>query len=95
MAALEAMASEVPVIATRAGGLPEVIIDGENGYLLPVGDVDAMAARAIEILSNADLQRRMGRKGREAAEHEFNESRVVPIYRKFYERVLSGVKAPS
>ncbi|PYQ48696.1 MAG: N-acetyl-alpha-D-glucosaminyl L-malate synthase BshA [Acidobacteria bacterium] len=95
MAALEAMASEVPVIATRAGGLPEVITDGENGFLLPVGDVDAMAARAIEILSNPELQRRMGHKAREAAERQFNEARVVPIYRRFYEHVLSGVKAPS
>ncbi|HYS55648.1 MAG TPA: N-acetyl-alpha-D-glucosaminyl L-malate synthase BshA [Thermoanaerobaculia bacterium] len=95
MAALEAMASEVPVIATQAGGLPEVILDGENGFLLPVGDVDAMAARSIEILSNPELQRRLGRKGREAAEHQFNEARVVPIYRKFYEQVLAGVKAPS
>lgn len=90
MAALEAMASEVPVIATRSGGLPEVVTDGENGYLLPVGDVDAMAARAIEILSNPELQARLGRKGREIAERKFNESRIVPIYRNFYERVIAA-----
>src|SRR5947209_15781491 len=77
MAALEAMASEVPVIATSAGGLPEVVEDGESGYLLPVGDVDAMAARAIEILSDSRLQQRMGRAGRDAAERKFNVSRVV------------------
>src|SRR5206468_12783338 len=47
MAALEAMASEVPVIATATGGLPEVVAHGETGYLLPVGDIDAMAERAI------------------------------------------------
>ena len=88
MAALEAMASEVPVIATAAGGLPEVVVDGESGYLLPVGDVDAMAARAIEILSDPRLQRRLGRAGRDAAERQFNELRVVPIYRRFYERVM-------
>ena len=58
MAALEAMASEVPVIATNSGGLPEVVIDGESGYLLAVGDVDSMSARAIEILSDPQLQRR-------------------------------------
>ena len=90
MAALEAMASEVPVIATRAGGLPELITDGENGYLFPVGDVDSMAARAIEILSNPELQRRLGRNARETAEHKFNESRIVPVYRNFYERVMQG-----
>src|SRR5438094_52628 len=70
MAALEAMASEVPVIATRAGGLPEVITDGENGYLFPVGDVDSMAARAIQILSNPELQKRLGRNARETAERK-------------------------
>jgi N-acetyl-alpha-D-glucosaminyl L-malate synthase BshA len=93
MAALEAMASEVPVIATRAGGLPEVVEDGESGYLLPVGDIDGMAARSIEILSDVRLQRRMGRAARDIAERKFNESRVVPIYRNFYERVIAGARA--
>jgi len=93
MAALEAMASEVPVIATSAGGLPEVIDDGETGYLLPVGDVDAMSARAIEILSDPQRQRRMGRAARDIAETKFNESRVVPIYRKFYERVMATMSS--
>ena len=91
MAALEAMASEVPVIATRAGGLPEVIVDGETGYLLPVGDVDAMAARAIEILSSADLQRSMGRAARRVAETKFNVEQIVPKYRAFYEQVIAKV----
>ena len=90
MAALEAMASEVPVIATRAGGLPEVVENGVHGYLLPVGDVDSMSARAIEILSDSQLQQRMGRAGREAAEGKFNVSRVVPIYRNLYERVMTA-----
>jgi len=89
MAALEAMASEVPVIATRAGGVPELITDGENGYLFPVGDVDSMAARAIQILSNPELQKRLGRNARETAERKFNESRIVPVYRNFYERVMN------
>ena len=89
MAALEAMASEVPVIATRAGGLPEVVIEGESGYLLPVGDVDGMAERAIEILSDPALQRRLGQAGRQLADEQFNVSRVVPIYRQFYERIIA------
>src|SRR5260370_39216137 len=95
MAALEAMASEVPVIATRAGGVPELIADGENGYLFPVGDVDSMAARAIEILSNPELQRRLGRNARQTAERKFNESRIVPVYRNFYERVMNRITVPS
>jgi N-acetyl-alpha-D-glucosaminyl L-malate synthase BshA len=90
MAALEAMASQVPVIATRAGGLPEVVVEGETGYLLPVGDVDGMAARAIEILSDRDLRTRLGENGRELASGRFNVDRVVPQYREFYERVIAG-----
>ena len=90
MAALEAMASEVPVIATLSGGLPEVVDDGVSGYLLPVGDVDGMAERAIEILSNDDLALRMGRAGRETATTRFAESHVVPQYREMYERVIAG-----
>jgi L-malate glycosyltransferase len=88
MAALEAMASEVPVIGSRAGGLPEVVVEDETGYLLPVGDVEGMAARAIEILTHPDLQRRLGRNGRDLAEGKFNVNRVVPKYREFYERVI-------
>jgi N-acetyl-alpha-D-glucosaminyl L-malate synthase BshA len=90
MAALEAMASEVPVIATRAGGLPEVVVEGETGYLLPVGDVEGMAQRAIEILGDEALQSRLGRNGRLVAEERFNEERIVPQYREFYERIIAG-----
>jgi N-acetyl-alpha-D-glucosaminyl L-malate synthase BshA len=90
MAALEAMASEVPVIATKAGGLPEVVVDGETGYLLPVGDVEGMAERAIEILSDAELQRKMGRRAREVAIERFDERKIVPMYREFYERVIGS-----
>lgn len=88
MAALEAMASEVPVIATAAGGLPEVVTDGETGFLLPVGDVAGMAERAIEILGDSHLERRLGRAGRTVAEEQFHVDRVVPMYRDFYERVI-------
>lgn len=90
MAALEALASEVPVIATSAGGLPELIIDAENGYLLPVGDIDAMADRAMEILSDDALRKRMGIAGRELAVERFNVAKVVPCYRQFYERIISS-----
>src|SRR5947209_3059033 len=88
MAALEAMSSEVPVIATAAGGLPEVVTDGETGYLLPVGDIEAMAERAIAILCDSRLERRLGRAGRVVAEEKFHVARVVPMYREFYERVI-------
>ena len=82
------MTSEVPVMATKAGGLPEVVIDGETGFLLPVGDVEGMAARAIEILSDDAYQHRLGRRGRELAASVFDEALIVPVYREFYERVM-------
>ena len=88
MAALEAMASEVPVIATCAGGLPEVVDDGLTGYLLPVGDVEAMAERGIEILSDDELRRKMGKRARELAVERFDEQKIVPVYREMYSRVL-------
>jgi N-acetyl-alpha-D-glucosaminyl L-malate synthase BshA len=89
MAALEAMASEVPTITTNSGGLPEVVVEGETGYLLPVGDVPGMAERAIEILSDIDLRRKMGRRGRELAIERFDEEKIVPRYRELYERVIA------
>jgi N-acetyl-alpha-D-glucosaminyl L-malate synthase BshA len=90
MAALEALASEVPVIATQAGGLPELIRDGETGYLLPVGDVEGMAAQAMKILGDDELRGRLGREGRRLATEVFDVERVVPAYLAFYEKILSG-----
>lgn len=95
MAALEAMASEVPVIATSSGGVPEVVTDGENGYLLPVGDVEGMAERAIEILSDPAIEHRMGAAGRAVAMERFDVTRVVPRYREMYERVIAGERVGS
>ena len=88
MAALEAMASEVPVIATSTGGLPEVVADGDAGYLLPVGDVAGMAERGIEILRDDELRRRMGKRAREIAVENFDEEKIVPRYRELYERTI-------
>lgn len=87
MAALEALASEVPVIGTNSGGLPEVVTDGDTGFLLPVGDVSGMAARAIDLLSDEAQRRQMGALGREMAASKFHVRNVVPIYREMYTRV--------
>jgi N-acetyl-alpha-D-glucosaminyl L-malate synthase BshA len=89
LTALEAMASEVPVLGTRCGGLEELIDDGVNGRLLPVGAVDAMADAAIEILSDPKRTREMGRAGRATAIEKYSIERVVPLYESYYEEVLA------
>ncbi|MFQ5928015.1 MAG: N-acetyl-alpha-D-glucosaminyl L-malate synthase BshA [Terriglobia bacterium] len=88
LAALEAMACEVPVIATHVGGVPEVITDGESGYLVAVGDVGTMAARALELLANPEQARAMGARARAAAQKRFCSTLVIPRYEAFYQRVL-------
>ncbi len=90
MAALEAMACEVPVISTSTGGVPEVVTDGVNGFLLPIGDVEGMADCAIRILSDPAVRERMGAAGRAAAMEKFDVTHVVPRYREMYERVIAG-----
>jgi N-acetyl-alpha-D-glucosaminyl L-malate synthase BshA len=87
LAALEAMSCEVPVIATQAGGLPEVVVHGETGFLCPVGDVDAMAAAALRLLSDEDLRRRFGEASRRRAVEQFSQDAVVQRYRSIYQRV--------
>ena len=94
LVALEAMASQVPVVASRTGGLPEVVADGRAGFLLPPGAVDAMAARAVELLTDEKLHRRCGSAGREQAQR-FGCDVVVPRFEAFYRRVLSQPPAPT
>ncbi len=88
LAALEAMACEVVPIATRVGGVPEVIEHGRSGYLADVGDVDTMARYAIELLSDDSRLREMGKACREVAQSRFCSSKIIPQYEEFYRRVL-------
>ncbi|MFN2511431.1 MAG: N-acetyl-alpha-D-glucosaminyl L-malate synthase BshA [Pyrinomonadaceae bacterium] len=89
LAALEAMACEVPVIASRVGGVPEVVDDGHSGYLSEVGDVEKMAQDAVRLLANADFRRNMGRRARELALSRYRTDIVIPQYIQFYESVLA------
>jgi L-malate glycosyltransferase len=88
LAALEAMACEVPVLATRVGGLPEVVREGETGHLVPLGDTAAMAAHAARLLGDEQLRRAMGRRAREWAVGEFSTEKIIPQYEALYERVV-------
>jgi L-malate glycosyltransferase len=88
LAALEAMACGAPVVASRAGGLPEVIDDGVNGILEPVGSVEAMGRRAVELLR--DPERHAAMRAAAVAKAElFSADRIVPMYEAFYQEVLA------
>ncbi len=88
LAALEAMACKVVPIATRGGGVPEVIEHGVSGYLADVGDVDTMANYAIELLNDDSRLQTMAKASRAMAQSKFCASRIVPQYEEFYRRTL-------
>ncbi len=89
LAALEAMACRVPTIGTSVGGVPELIDDGVTGRLFSVGDTDAMADAAVELLSDPERLEEMGRAGRASAQARYCASRIIPLYEKYYEEVLT------
>lgn len=88
LVALEAMSCGVPVVGTSVGGLPEVVVDGESGYLVPVGEVRAMADAAISLLSNPEKHRRFAEAAQTRARTEFDSSKIIPQYEALYERLL-------
>ena len=90
LAALEAMACEVPVVASNVGGLPEVISNGVSGFLRDPGDLDGMAGDAIALLTDPVLHRTIADAARARVRDEFCVDRVVPMYERYYERVLAG-----
>jgi len=91
LAALEAMAIEVPVISSNVGGIPEVNLDGATGYLCEVGDVDTMAKRALDILTNPKVHDRFKKNAFQRAK-QFDIQRIVPQYLELYERVIEEMK---
>jgi N-acetyl-alpha-D-glucosaminyl L-malate synthase BshA len=88
LAALEAMACEVPVISSNAGGIPEVNIHGVTGFVSEIGDVKDMAENAIKVLSDPTLHEKMKANALARAQ-EFDIVKILPLYEKYYERITS------
>jgi len=89
LSALEALASGVPVIATRVGGLPEVVRDGETGVLCPVGDIDAMSEAAVDILRDTNRWQSMSSLAAADSRERFSLDAIVADYEAFYEYTLA------
>lgn len=92
LAALEAMAHKVPVIASRVGGLPEVVRHGVDGYLEPLGDVDAMAEDVLTLLRDRGLRETMGLSAQTRALTTFAEAPIIDQYEALYDQALTGSK---
>jgi N-acetyl-alpha-D-glucosaminyl L-malate synthase BshA len=90
LAALEAMACQTPAIATRVGGVPELITDGIDGLLFPIGDVEAMAQASIALLNDAERHQSMRKAARKTAQDRFCSTRILPRYIAFYQSLLNG-----
>lgn len=89
LVALEAHACGVPVVGAATGGLPEVVADGETGFLLPVGETGQMAERSLELLTNDDLYTTFSDNARERAIKCFDKQLIIPKYEAFYEEILN------
>jgi N-acetyl-alpha-D-glucosaminyl L-malate synthase BshA len=94
LVALEAMACEVPVIATRVGGIPEVVRDGVDGFLYDVGNINSMADGCLSILSNPEVRARLGKAAREHATRNFCASKIVLQYEELYRRTIEEARSP-
>ncbi len=86
---LEALACGTPVVASAAGGIPEQVVEGKTGFLVPVGDARAMAERVLDLLADDGLRVRMGREAAEDAARRFGLERMVGEYLTFYKEILS------
>jgi glycosyltransferase involved in cell wall biosynthesis len=85
---LETLFHAKPVIAFRVGGIPEVVVDGENGFLHPFGETEAIARSIEKLAESPALARELGVRGRERALANFSADRIVPEYEVLYRRTL-------
>ncbi len=81
---IEGMAAGLPVVSTRVGGVPEVVVEGETGLLAPAGDADALAAHILHLAGSPDLRAKLGQAGRERARASFDEGRMIASYDQIY-----------
>ena len=95
LVALEAMSCEVPVVGTSIGGLPEVVMHEQSGFLFPVGEIQQMAEAAIDLLSDPQKLARFRQNARSWAVEHFDSEKIIPQYERFYEEVLQGKTALS
>jgi N-acetyl-alpha-D-glucosaminyl L-malate synthase BshA len=95
LVALEAMACEVPVIASNVGGIPEVVEHGRDGFLFNVGDVDGMSVASIELLDNPEKRLEMGQNARRHARHDFCASKIVKRYEELYRQTIATAGSSS
>lgn len=89
LAALEAQACEVPVVASRVGGISEVVNEGESGFLSDVGDTAKMSEDVLKFLNDEEMRRKFGTRGRELAVSRYSSEIIIPQYIEFYEKVLA------
>jgi N-acetyl-alpha-D-glucosaminyl L-malate synthase BshA len=89
LAALEAQACEVPVVASRIGGIPEVVTDNETGFMSDIGDIEKMSEDVVKLLNNEEMRREFGKKARESAITRYSTEKIIPQYIEFYEKILS------
>ena len=95
LSALEAMACEVPVISSSVGGLPELVVHGETGYIAEIGDIERMAKYAIELLVNTTRREMFAKAGRKRAVENFDIDEIVGVYERHYERILNTASTNS
>lgn len=89
LAALEAMACEVPVISSNAGGIPEVNIDGITGFTVDVGDVNALAEKSLILLKDENLLKKFKRQALEEAK-KYDLTHILPLYENYYQRIIAS-----
>ncbi|NUQ20343.1 MAG: glycosyltransferase family 4 protein [Gemmatimonadaceae bacterium] len=90
---LEAMSYRVPVVASRSGGIEDVVVDGTTGFLVPAGDAEALAAAIARLGSDPELRSRLGEAGRERLESEFAWDRIAERWVRVYERAVTEARS--